>query len=102
MAYPHIENQADYEQFVAAFNRFMESEGINNLSSDSDDEGGFSWRKCDCCNRSLGGARYSATGVNPATKEVNSYSICGDCVYFAEYGRLDDSTMLDYDLDPNF
>ncbi len=108
---------ADYESAVA---KFFFLEGISNLSSghyqcpdckvEFDDAGicpqcgadreilnepHFSWRRCDCCNRPLGGDREFATGYNPTTGEVQEYSVCTDCVYYAEYGRLDDMTMMD-------
>lgn len=108
---------ADYEAAVA---EFFAREGIANLSTghyqcpdckvDFDDGGNcpqcgadqecvnepyFSWRCCDCCGSSLGGNREFATGFNPTTREVQEYSICEDCAYYAEYGRLDDTTMLE-------
>ena len=55
----------------------------------------FSWRRCDCCNRPLGGDREFATGYNPTTGQIQEYSICTDCVYYAEYHRLDDLTMME-------
>lgn len=108
---------ADYEAAVA---RFMAREGIANLSSGhykcpdcrvQFDDGGdcpecgqdqecfnepyFSGRRCDCCGSSLAGNREFATGYNPAAKRVQEYSICEDCVYYAEYHQLDDTTMLE-------
>ncbi len=108
---------ADYEAAVAAF---WEREGINCLCSghiccpgcnaewtDGDecpnghgdrelwDEPFFSWTPCDCCQRPLGGNREHATGYNPTTKEIQEYTVCEDCVYYAEYGRLDDTTMME-------
>jgi hypothetical protein len=53
----------------------------------------FSWRPCECCRRSLGGNREHATGYNPTTKEIQEYDVCEDCIYYAEYGQLDDMTM---------
>ncbi len=106
---------ARYEANVAAF---MKAEGIQNLTSghlrcpgcdvpwnDDDkcpdcggdrecaDEPFFSWSPCDCCGSSLGGDREHATGWNPTEESVQEYTICVDCVYYAEYGRLDDMTM---------
>lgn len=48
------------------------SEGIDNIaeqskglfSSDSDQEASFSWIRCECCNSSLGGDRYTLQWVN--------------------------------------
>ena len=55
----------------------------------------FSGRCRDCCGSSLAGNREFATGYNPAAKRVQEYSICEDCVYYAEYHQLDDTTMLE-------
>ena len=54
----------------------------------------FSWSSCECCGSSLGGDRYHANGINKYTHEVNCYEICPDCLYYAEYGQLDDMTMM--------
>lgn len=85
-------NAKEYAQFEARFRTFMEREGINNLSSD-DDEGSFSWYRCECCKTDLGGTRYAATGWNGT--EVCTYRVCPDCLYYAAYGQLDDETMQD-------
>lgn len=86
------EEYKDYEESVK---QLMDREGITNLSKADDDEAHFSWRPCECCQRPLGGDRIVANGYNPATKEVQTYTICADCEYYAEYGRLDDMTMMD-------
>jgi hypothetical protein len=106
---------ADYEASVKAF---FEREGIQNLSGgyihcpecedeEQELEDGscpihgqmqepwFSWRPCECCGTRLGGNREHATGYNPTTKEIQEYDVCMDCIYYAEYGQLDDQTMLD-------
>lgn len=90
--------QHEYDRYVARVNQFFADEGITNLSRKSDcDESYFSWRSCDCCGTHLGGDRIDADGYNPTTKEVQEYRICTDCEYFAEYGQLDDMTMLELD-----
>ncbi len=87
--------KAEYASFEARVAAFMEREGIDILASDSDDEGSFSWRRCDCCDSRLGGTRYSmigaSAGVGPNGFE---YSCCTDCLYYSVYGCLDDETML--------
>ena len=107
---------ADYQATVAAF---MEREGLANLTTghlrcpecnvewdeekcpkcggdrETFDEPFFSWQPCQCCGSSLGGNREHATGYNPTTKEIQEYTICEDCAYYAEYGRLDDRTMAE-------
>lgn len=109
----------DYQTRVAAF---FEREGINTLSNGSIDHnyGGlcdsedhshdsngdyepepyFSWHACDCCGSTLGGDREDCIGYNPTTKQIQgNYSVCVDCIYYNEYGQLDDTTMLDNDLE---
>lgn len=54
----------------------------------------FSWTYCECCQQPLGGNRQHATGANNDTHEIQEYEVCEDCIYFAEYGRLDDTTMM--------
>jgi len=112
-------NKADYAAYQEAVKDFFEREGITNLSTghyrcpeckvEFDDAGNcpqcgadreclnepyFSRRSCDCCGSQFGGDREFATGYNPTTGEVQEYSICVDCGYYVEYGRLDDMTML--------
>jgi len=90
---------AEYEQDVSDF---FKREGITNLSGTYDEETGegymepwFSWSPCDCCGSTLGGDREECAGWNPTTKEVQKYTVCMDCVYYVEYGVLDDMTMLE-------
>lgn len=112
----------EYAEYEQRFREFMEGEGIQNLSTghitcpscdvewdDNDkcpecnsdretcNEPFFSWSPCDCCQSPLGGNREHATGYNPTTKEIQEYTICEDCAYYAEYGRLDDRTMDEMD-----
>ena len=108
--YPHIETKQDYQMYRLAVGEFFDREGITNLTAEigengdhkcviCDEEVGcdpyFSWRSCECCGRNLGGDRYHATGYNPGREEAYCYEVCVDCVYFAEYDRLDDMTMMD-------
>jgi hypothetical protein len=104
-------NREEYKDYEKRVNKFFEREGINNLSiavsEDSEDsicpgcnnerdfESHFSHINCECCSRSLGGDRYHCTGYNPETKDIYCYDICIDCYYYAEYGQLDDMTMLE-------
>lgn len=52
----------------------------------------FSWSACEACGSSLGGNREPAHG---RTKDGSllHFSVCADCVYFLNYGQLDDTTM---------
>jgi len=96
----HIETKSDYREYEERVKDFFRDEGIANLSAEVNEEGNaepyFSWTRCQCCDRDLGGDRYRSSGWNPASRQVQEYSyICGDCIYYAEYGQLDDTTMLD-------
>lgn len=63
------------------------------MDRDAAEESYFSWSSCDCCGTSLGGNRVDATGYNPTTEEILEFTVCEDCIYYAEYGCLDDMTM---------
>lgn len=87
----------EYAEYQQAVQEFMEREGIQNLSMDYDkcEEPYFSWRWCDCCGDRQGGNRVDANGWNPTLKQVQEYSVCEDCVYYYEYGELDNRTMME-------
>lgn len=99
----------EYENYEKAVKDFFDREGINNLTTACSEETPvcsgcneqqdldpfFSWRACECCGRNLGGNRYHANGYNPTTKEIYCFDVCTDCLYYAEYGQLDDMTMLE-------
>lgn len=88
----------EYQAYQERVKQFMDSEGINNLSPKLSDEESpsFSAMPCDCCKTTLAGDRWTASGYNPTTKEVHHFdSVCNDCIYYAEYGQLDDMTMAD-------
>lgn len=99
-------NNQEYKEYEADVADFFKREGITNLSTVYDEETGeneepsFSWGPCHCCGSTLGGDRYKCNGYNPTLEEVQEYSaVCTDCVYYAEYGQLDDMTMLDMEED---
>lgn len=100
-------NNQEYKEYEANVADFFKREGITNLSTVYDEETGendepsFSWGPCQCCGSTLGGDRYKCNGYNPTTKEVQNYTVCTDCVYYAEYGQLDDMTMMDMEEDQN-
>ena len=112
-----VQTAADYAEFERRFAQFMDKENLTHLcgghlrcpecdTPGTDDESCpecgeaynepfFSWSSCDCCNRPLSGDREHASGCNRDTGEVQEYSgVCQDCLYYAEYGKLDDMTML--------
>ena len=103
----HIENQKDYIEYKERVEAFFKREGLSNLSTqytneDEDVDSYFSHWDCNCCSRPLGGDRWDCNGYNPTTKQVQSdYSICMDCIYYVEYGQLDDMTMMDSNLTNN-
>ncbi len=84
----------DYTEYQEAVAAFFANEGISNLSA-TDAESSFSWRQCECCGSTLGGDRYECTGYHSTSGDVFEYEVCSDCVYYAEYGQLDDMTMMD-------
>jgi hypothetical protein len=109
----------DYNEYVGSVRHFFEREGIENLTtiqvpevdegSEDEWEGSppepytendwsgepfFSWHPCECCQRSQGGNRYTCEGYNRKLREVvGPFDVCEDCIYYSEYGRLDDQTM---------
>jgi len=92
-------NRAQYEQYEKDVAAFMETEGINCLTTGPEEsESFFSWRECECCGDTKGGDREKASGFNPTTKEVQEYDeVCRDCLYYAAYGELGDDTMMSLD-----
>lgn len=107
-------NRTEYDEYTAAF--ATGTEGMSHLSSgacpgchdcgleehpdmdcgeyDLAGKPSFSWQPCDICNRSLGGDRHPSHYVDENDTVVH-LSVCTDCVLFINYGRLDDSTMLE-------
>ena len=64
-------------------------------------EGSFSWAPCDVCGRGLGGTRYHVIGWIKGARAVGypeshrwEGEACVDCIYYGEYGGLDDTTIL--------
>lgn len=53
----------------------------------------FSWHRCELCDSTLGGNRTDAHAIYDGA--IVHLRVCDDCVYYAEYGRLDDATMLE-------
>ncbi len=51
----------------------------------------FSWHTCEICGSTLGGNRTDSHAYYVDT--LVHLRVCDDCVYYAEYGRLDDETM---------
>ena len=60
---------------------------------ESAEEASFSWSACDCCGSTLGGDRHPAHGW--LDKQLVHLSVCNDCLYYINYGQLDDMTMAE-------
>lgn len=52
---------------------------------------------CDCCGDTFQGEREFASGYNREKNSISTYSVCPDCIYYSEYGRLDDTRMAEID-----
>ncbi len=105
---PDIQNAKQYAEYVAAVKEFIELEQLTFLSTSCDedgtpeDEGGnidpwFSWSPCEMCGSHLGGDR-EYLRARALDDEIVTFEICEDCVYFVNYGRLDDETMMRVDV----
>ncbi len=53
----------------------------------------FTWHSCEVCGDSQGGNREPWHGV--ADGEIVHGDCCEDCVYYLNYGRLDDASMAE-------
>lgn len=111
---PDIMTKADYEEYEADVNRglidleFVSSgpcpgceDCLECKTPDYPPEGWFdlagephfSRSSCDVCSCSLRGDRYPVHGFEKNHKEPIHFDACVDCMYYVEYGRLDDTTM---------
>lgn len=97
--------KVNYAAYQAAVREFMEREGLCNLSTKGVEdgvatEGYFSWRSCECCGSAEGGTRFECDEWSDRDNVVKTFEfVCEDCVYYAEYGQLDDTAMLEIELD---
>jgi ribosome-binding protein aMBF1 (putative translation factor) len=57
----------------------------------------FSWSRCELCGSTVGGTREDAHAYYEG--QLVHLRICSDCVYYAEYGHLDDQTMSDIEAE---
>ena len=103
---PDIETKAQYLGYQARVASFIAYEGLSFLSTgctpygrpeneqedNQDGEPWFSWKPCECCGCTLGGSREYLFARDTA-QEICQFTICEDCVYYVNYGRLDDQTM---------
>jgi hypothetical protein len=103
---PDIMTKEEYARYTQTINKFIVNEGLSFLSTgctpygepegeqedNQDGEPWFSWHPCEMCGCHLGGNREYLFGRD-VNNEVQQFTICEDCAYYVNYGRLDDTTM---------
>jgi hypothetical protein len=94
---PDIKTKQDYEEYEKTVREFIKRDNLSFISTGTNDgeqdvDPWFSWRSCECCQSGLGGNREYLCAWSGETRV--QYEICEDCVYYHNYGRLDDTTML--------
>jgi hypothetical protein len=57
----------------------------------------FSWSPCEICNDPIGGNREYWHGIIANDRQIVHGSCCEDCIYYINFGRLDDTTMQEID-----
>jgi len=82
----------EYQEYVERVVRFIESENIEVHSETG--SSGFMKSPCECCGNHDAGNRETIK-AGPCGGPFFEYDICMDCVYFLEYGQLNDSTMME-------
>lgn len=68
--------------------------GIPEDAEDYHVEPSFSWSSCDTCGSHLGGDRHPAH-YRDDNDDIVHVEVCVDCLFYSEYGQLDDMTMMD-------
>lgn len=91
---------SNYNHFctgAASSCKICNPEGLDGdtFNAHNEDEGSFSWQSCELCGSFLGGDRFAAHGIEGPNHEITHYNICTDCVYYVNYGQLDDMSMLE-------
>lgn len=87
----NIKTAEDYRKYKRTVELFQQEFKLSHLSTG--EKTWFSWDRCDCCQDGDGGERYGLYAHQEGNSEVVSFSICVDCVYYVNYGKLDDSTV---------
>ena len=104
---------SEYKEYQERFNAGME--GITSFSSgrsqscdecyncdcepdecECPSEPSFAKDPCEICITCFGGDSYDAHGLIDGN--IVHIQVCEDCLYYAEYGRLDDTTMESMEL----
>lgn len=88
----NVKTAEDYRKYKRTVDLFVTEFKLSHLSTGNENH--FSWDRCDCCQDGDGGERYDLLAHQEGNSEVVSFSICVDCVYYVNYSRLDDATML--------
>lgn len=105
-------NAQEYAEYKASVERFTEgltfistgsctgcdecnlSENCTDHERELAEEPYFSWQPCECCGSGLGGNRHPAHGFDKDDNLIH-FAVCEDCLYYLNYGCLDDMTMLE-------
>lgn len=69
-------------------------ESVQEYAGEKFIEASFSSRSCEVCNSHLGGDR-SPVHACDSNGDILHFEACQDCVYFLEYGQLDDMSMME-------
>jgi hypothetical protein len=88
----NVKTQSEYLAYQKRVAEFQRTYALSHLSTG--DQNHFSWQACECCGDADGGDRYNLYAHQQGNSESVTFSICSDCVYYINYGRLDDATML--------
>ena len=87
----NIETTEDYETYTNRVEEWL-SEVVFPSTGDSC---GFSNSRCDICHRPLAGDRHEVKYfADQESTYVETDECCTDCLYYLNYGSLDDQTML--------
>lgn len=90
-------NKQQYAEYESRVEKYLN--GIEHISTgpcpgeEYSEEPWFSWSPCEVCGSSLGGNRESWHGVVDGS--IIHGTCCEDCAYYLNYGRLDDTTMME-------
>ena len=87
-------NNKQYLEFQKAIAFFQMKNNVRPGCHSPNGEESFSWLKCDCCGSKLACTRENLTFITNDGGEFGA-EICSDCVYFLEYGCLDDRQMME-------
>jgi hypothetical protein len=99
-------NKAKYEEYKQSVERNLV--GLSFISTgicpgcpdcpsivvEAHDEPHFSWSACEGCGSTLGGDRHRAHG-RAENNAIVHFEVCVDCLYYLNYGKLDDTSMLE-------